>query len=540
MNNKIIGFTISKKAIDHNDVDVFKSKLNKLFFETSGLYVYLWGIGDIKKCFINTNCITLSFPIHSSLEDRNVLINIKNNLIEIENDWLGSIPIFYNKNRNIVSTLINKTLPNSIKNIDNEGLYNYLEFGFCVFEHTPFIETKFLRHFSKITMNKSKISIKYKKDYFLNIQKSFSIPNKVINLIDNYINTNASKTSGKIIIPTSGGYDSRLLNFLFKDKEKIKSFTYGITNLDKLPSCEVAKAEKLSEILHTKWKEIKLGCFHKYYEDWFKLFGCSTHLHGMYQIEFYKEILQYLGANKKMTVLSGIIGDGWSGKLEIGHINNFHDLVSLGYTHNLSGKGYFSKFPTNHSYTKKYYIKNKNFINKQNISPILTLRLKIILLSYLISIPDYLGIPTWAPFLNFDIVKSLLSIEPSKRFGRVWESEFFKSKGINLETMNISCTNTNTLNKEGQDKLPLAGINIISLMKLIKVNYLLSIPIKKFSVNYLLPVINKISHLLIYFPPIGKYADKTKEELIKMTNWYTHLLVFKSLDMTINKIKNEK
>ena len=39
--------------------------------------------------------------------DRNILISFENDKIIVENDWLGSIPIFYNQKENIISTLSN-------------------------------------------------------------------------------------------------------------------------------------------------------------------------------------------------------------------------------------------------------------------------------------------------------------------------------------------------------------------------------------------------------------------------------------------------
>ena len=92
MLNKIIGFTISKIKINY-DVDVFNSGLSEIKLFQNGLYVHLWGVGNLDNCKINDS-FSLSFPLSSSLDTRNVVIYFEKGEIIVENDWLSSIPIF--------------------------------------------------------------------------------------------------------------------------------------------------------------------------------------------------------------------------------------------------------------------------------------------------------------------------------------------------------------------------------------------------------------------------------------------------------------
>lgn len=162
MNNKIIGFTICAKEIDHSDVDIFNSGIVLTKIATKRFFIYFWGFGDLKKCFLSENRFSLSFPLTDSLDDRNVIIEFSEEKIEVSNDWLGSIPIFYNQQRKIISTLMLKTLDGSTK-VDAEGLNNYLNFGYSVLEKTPFTDVNFLKYDSKIILNDGELSVDYKK-----------------------------------------------------------------------------------------------------------------------------------------------------------------------------------------------------------------------------------------------------------------------------------------------------------------------------------------------------------------------------------------
>ena len=76
------------------------------------------------------------------------------------------------------------------------------------------------------------------------------------------------------MVPTSGGYDSRLLNYLVRDKGRIRSFTYGVSQ-NQASSTEVVYAKKISEVLGTRWSQVKLSNYHQAIDDWFDMYGFS-------------------------------------------------------------------------------------------------------------------------------------------------------------------------------------------------------------------------------------------------------------------------
>jgi asparagine synthetase B (glutamine-hydrolysing) len=260
MITKIIGFLISKEDVKP-EVDFFDVGIKIICIKHAGYNIYLWGMGNLKEYKIHDQ-YSLSFPLHDNLLDRNILISFEGESILVENDWLGSIPVFYNTKEQIISTLSNLCLKD--KTIDNEGLSNFCEFGYSVFEQTVFRDVKFMRYYSKLIISNF-VDIEYKSDPVLDecFLTNTSNEESVIAKLQEYISKIESNTEGKIILPTSGGYDSRILNYFIKDKSRIKSFTYGISQ-DQSVSTEVAHAKRISEIYNTSWEQVKLDKFHQH------------------------------------------------------------------------------------------------------------------------------------------------------------------------------------------------------------------------------------------------------------------------------------
>ncbi len=493
---KIIGFLISpeKKRVD---IDFFHVGLNILEIKHLNYFIYLWGIGNIELCKINGK-YSLSFPLHDNLLDRNVLIYFERDKIIIENDWLGSIPIFYNPKERIVSTISNFCIKD--KSIHPEGLFNFCEFGYSVFEQTFFQDVKFLRYYSKLLIFEDGISLKYKDDPVLmkNFFEKESSTDDVIQKMKEYINKVENAIDGDIILPTSGGYDSRMLNYLVENKKRIKSFTYGVSK-DQSKSIEVAYAKKLSEILRTEWKQIELEAFHRYIDEWFFIYGISTHLHGMYHIEFYSKISK-LNHFRNPTLLSGIFGDIWAGSVSYPDISDYHSIHHLGYAHGLNLDPKYLVFKEEKCPLKREFFERlENFLKDDRLKAVFTIRIKIILISYLTIIPEYFGWPVWTPFLNFEIAKLTLNLPEEQRKKRQWEKEFFRKVGLNLEDMKISFSRSNKLDYEvaWRSKLEPLAITLLgsffSTQKMKKINKNL---FKKNSIEHL-------KNMLLDIPKVG-------------------------------------
>ncbi|HOJ63169.1 MAG TPA: hypothetical protein PLE45_02000 [Spirochaetota bacterium] len=522
---KLIGFLITKEKKEIN-IDIFNAGLKLIHFKHSDYFIYLWGIGDIDNCKINEK-YSLSFPLSDNLLDRNVIIYIEKDKIIVENDWLGSIPVFYSSKELIVSTIANFCIKN--KKIHNEGLSNFCEFGYSVFEQTIFEEVKFMRYFSKLIITENNIEIDYKEDFVLNeeIFKDKKTTDEVIQKMQNYIWNIESQTSGEIIIPTSGGYDSRILNYLVKDKNRIRSFTYGISK-NQYQSSEVVYAKKLSEILNIYWEQIDLKEYHKYIDQWFAIYGISTHLHGMYHIEFYTKILKkhkFLNP----TLLSGIVGDLWATGNKFKPIRNPKEIIHLGYTHGLNLDLKYLLINSKEELKKKFFSELKEYLQNDRLRSIFVIRTKIILISYLTQIPEYFGIPVWTPFLNFEIVHTILSLSDEQRENRIWQRIFFRNQGINIEEMNLNCAKSNRLDYETARNYIFEPLSI----KLLK-NYISTKRINEINniLNKKKSFFNTIKNEILFIPKVGGILRRLgfkNEYLTALYEYYTIKAIEKGL-----------
>lgn len=361
-------------------------------------------------------------------------------------DWLASSPIFYNTATGKVSQNINDVIDFDSFEWHPEGLYNYIDFGYSVLEQTPLKNIKFLRHSSSLSKHPGtgELTVNYHEDPAKKFIGRESHEDDILDLLEKKVQAWEDSVEGEIVLPTSGGYDSRLLNLMIKDKSRIRSFTYGLSQQQK-ESYEVVHAKKIAEILGTKWEQIPLGKYHKYIDEWYANYGISTHAHGMYHIEFYHKMKSKVrGGN---PFLSGIIGDAWAGNVAIKKIDSPKDLVNLGYSHGLKADTKQLILPVSkHTLREDYYDNNYQKLEASFWSVTESMRFKITLLSYLLRIPEYFGYKTYAPFLDIDIALGMLTLPEKRRKNRVWQSDFFKKYGLDLENMGLSASHQNNLN----------------------------------------------------------------------------------------------
>lgn len=502
--NKLIGFTVSRSAIGHAGIDVFHSDLNHIELQYGGFHVYLWGIGDIDKCIINEK-YSLSFPLVEDLLDRNVLLYFKDGNVIIENDWLGSIPVFYNETRGIASTLSLKTLVS--KEIHPEGLANFVEFGYSILEQTPFNEVKFMRYYSKLVIGRDGMKVHYKEDPVLEegLFDEMSDEAMIFDKIKEYINAVEIITKDEIIIPTSGGYDSRLLNLCIDDKSRIRSYTYGISD-DQSKSFEVVHGKKISEILGTRWSQIELGDFDQYIYDWFKIFGISTHLHGMYHIEFYKKMKQMDEFTKNATFVSGIVGDAWAGKVSVEKIHDFNDIEKMAYSHGLNADKEQLIIRHNSDLREKFFNENEGYLADEKIRIIHLIRFKIILISYIVTVPEYFGFPVWTPYLNFDIVVDMLNLPEKRHHNRAWQTDIFRKYNLDIESMNLPSDGSNSLDYQNYVNNDYESLDTQVMNDLFKESYLQKINLfmsKQEPPSIIEDICNKVTRPLMGIRYIG-------------------------------------
>jgi len=498
--NKNIHFLITKenKAISLPHLKAFQTH----HFSHAGYNVYIWGLGDIAKTLIN-GAYVFSFPLTDSLMDHNLTIRFKDQWIEIENDWLGSIPIFYDAENLTVSTLPLLVLKN--KTIDFEGLKNYLNFGYSVFEKTAFESVGFVRYFSKLTLNKSSLQVEEKPDpVTLELLAEPISEEEVWDKMAAYVRNVESQTSGEIILPLSGGYDSRLLSHFIQDKSRVRAFTYGISK-NQFLSYEVVRAKRIAKQLGIKWQQIELGNYNRYMKDWFEMYGFSTHLHGMYHMEFYQKILETLGAAPQCSFASGIVGDAWAGSIEYPSISKPEELRRVGYSHDLALEQTDRlKFEANDKATLAYFKAHEHEFSYSKMKPIHTIRLKLILLNYLMRLPAQYGFITWTPYLNFDIAVSMLRITESRRKARVWQKDFLKQIGLNVPELGWGFSYANSLSSEAAKSFAFEALDVDLLGQFIDPLLIQEINKNLHEKTYN----NKFIEWILALPKFGKMAKR--------------------------------
>lgn len=363
---------------------------------------------------------------------------------QYETDWLASRPIFYNTETAKVSCNINQVIDFDNIEFHPEGFNNYLNFGYSVFEQTPIKNVKFMRHSSKLSVyDDNSLEVEYFQDPVEKWLGKTTNENEVLDLIHEKISIWEKTVSGDIVLPLSGGFDSRLLVSMISDVSRLKCFTYGISP-NQGESFEVVHAKEIAERLNLYWRQIELGDFHNYFEEWNNLFGVSTHAHGMYHIEFYKIMLRKY--NGSMNFLSGIVGDAWAGDIRTKKIQNIDDLYKLGYTHGMSASSDYSLLSHERTILGTFFNENKDKLQSDFYQIITTIRMKIILISYLVSVPESFGFSVFAPFLDMDVALSMLCLPEKRRKNRQWQRDYFEKNKLDIDNKKIKKSFVNTLN----------------------------------------------------------------------------------------------
>lgn len=387
-----------------------------------------------------------------------------------ETDWLGSRPVFYNEKTGKISYQINEVIDKQNISFHPEGLRSYLRFGYSVFGQTPIEDVKFLRYSSRIEKGKDgKLIITYLEDPAEGLLGYKADSGEVLEKIRQAVQKWEQTVTGSIILPLSGGYDSKLLLADVKDKSKIRAYSYGYSKKQE-DSFEVVRARKLAASYQIDWKNIKLGEFLMYLDEWDEMYGPAVHAHGMYQMEFYKKICEDIKGTDN-AVLSGIIGDGWAGNVRLGEINGEEDVGLLGYAHGLCIQEDICLLPEDRELQKKFYDDNKEKLHEENWRILFAMRMKIMLLRYLMETPRQYGMSAWSPFLDADVAFSMLNLPWKEKDGRLWQKRYFEEAHIEYGWMKKECDYNMIINENALRQVMLEPLNEKLLGTIVKPDY---------------------------------------------------------------------
>jgi hypothetical protein len=374
-----------------------------------------------KKLDGNTASDFYSYTGKKSLNESNVLLSKEGIFV----DWLATFPIFYSENLNIISSY--------------GGLFPKCEietdaFSYFTFSGRPLLHKTFYKN---VHILQSDEFIKFHRKFKVHKRpikssqfKFFANPAYILGEISTYINSNLStnkKFSGKaVVIPLSGGNDSRLISSLISGKYKSNciSFTYQI-GFSRFDCQEVKLAQKVAKSLDIEHQIFDIKSSSLDYIIWHYLFGPFYQFNGCYYIN----VMRSIPFLRNSYFLSGIIGDIISGKHE--NINGDFDKLLL-----RSKDG---------SYVNQEQLKRANFYRvfssfidsekSRNLSvQELAVRLKIQQLSFLISVPMHFGATVLSPFTEKKIFKHICNLSIEDKKNRLWQKLYFIKNKINFRS----------------------------------------------------------------------------------------------------------
>ncbi|TDS08440.1 asparagine synthetase B family protein [Sphingobacterium paludis] len=438
-------------------------------------------------------------------------------------NWVGYETIFYNELTGKHSTSMEEVIDYSRLQIDMKGLSAYLDYGYCVFGRTPIKQVKYLLPNETLHLEGGKLEVKRQDDDALRKIGVKSHEDDVLSMLSNSINTWSSNFEEDILIPTSGGFDSRLLNVLLHDKSRIRSYTYG-TSFNQNLSREAVYAAALSKKIGTYWRRVDLGKFNNYVQDWYDIFGPSVGASGTYHMEFYGSIAE-MENQRRLHLLSGIIGDAWAGAVDVPPILDPQSYLKLGYTHGMSAESSLATGVDYTSLVEPIFEKQQDYLQAPEYRIITAMRTKMMLLQYLIKVPSVYGFPGYSPFLEEDIALAMLNLPADRKANRQWQRDFFKSNGVLFEEEQHSYTYQNSLNYYALMHTPLEPLQVDVLKEVMKPAYL----------NWINDRISTIGKKERFFQQL-MHTPKVKE-LMKMAGFKNGLLKAYFAYITIKPIE---
>ena len=377
-----------------------------------------------------------------------------------ESDWLASRPFFYNVRTGAASHRINDVIDLGALEFDPEGLNDFLDFGFCVFERTPVRDVHMLRYSSRLWREADgRLTVERLDDPAYARLEQRSTVEEVLALAEARINE-AAGTAGEVVVPTSGGYDSRLIDLLLHDRSRLRAFTYG-TSDDPRHSTEVVKARELAQRLGFRWELIRLEGVHGYFADWDDLYGVATHAHGMYHLDFYNQIRGRVAPGSPL--ISGACGEWFEGDdpevRVIPRLDSVDDVLTVFRYGRMCADSRFSRFRSRREGIHRL-LEEAPRIRDEMLPRVFTVvRLRLTLLSYLLEAPRRLGFTPHAPFLDFDLAMAMLTLPDEERQERAWLQRLFAEAGVDLETDPLPADDRNTLNLRAMRRQPVRPLD---------------------------------------------------------------------------------
>jgi hypothetical protein len=217
-----------------------------------------------------------------------------------------------------------------------------------------------------------------------------------------------------------------------------------------------------------------LGEFHRYLDDWDALYGVSTHAHGMYQMEFYRQVRERVAAGS--TVLSGICGDWFSGAVAESRMKAVVDsrddiLALLRVGSVMCADSAHSRFRSRRLGAQRLLESEASMWGGGLPRLLGIVRNRVGFLSYLLRVPSTLGFVSHGPFLDPEVALRMLTLPDELRHKRQWEREVFARNGLDLDAVPPLADLRNTLNFQAMRRVPLEPLDAQLLREVVDPEY---------------------------------------------------------------------
>jgi asparagine synthetase B (glutamine-hydrolysing) len=349
-----------------------------------------------------------------------------------ETDWLASRPVYYNEATGAASHRMNDVVDFAEVELDPEGLNAYLGTGYSVFERTPVRGVRSLPPSARLWRGDGG-HLRVEEIHFdlegrLGVRRS---EDELIEMLRARVAA-AEAADGEIVIPTSGGYDSRLLNLLITDPRRIRSFTYG-PSARQWDSMEIARARALADLLGAHWEAVPLCAFHDYLDDWDAEFGAEVHAHGMYQMEFYDRVRERVA--RGAVVFSGLFGDLFGGAADdmLPPVADPSSVRRLILTYGQHADPAMSRLPWSGELAEQYFERHRELATSLTHRIVELGRFRLRLTHYLLRVPRLFGFRVEAPYIEPDIACGMLTLPDERRLKRRWIVDYLTRRGARLQ-----------------------------------------------------------------------------------------------------------
>lgn len=338
----------------------------------------------------------------------------------IRPDWLNANPIFFDSNEG----------PG--KSVSEEGLSIAWKYGYSAFGFTPESSKRFLLPWEGL--DETSGAVVQLEDPVLDwgYESQRLSESEILESFRSNVLSRVSESDSPIIVPLSGGMDSRLILWALRGvpRSRIFTYSYGVSHPQEVSS-EALRAQEVAIKENVSWARIPLGNFWGLTDQNYKLMGTSAHAHSMYHIEFF-QIIRNLHPEENAIVLSGSVGDAWAGSVSPGTLSSPRDLRKLRLSHGLHGSARELKHCRASEVEEGFFDAVKDKAREPIWRTVFLIQNKMMLLRYLHLVPLELGFAVEAPFHEKQLALSMASLPKARRTNRIWQREFLESEGMGV------------------------------------------------------------------------------------------------------------